>query len=231
MRQLAGFLVLVVASWAIGMGLGLAGASSFGGDRFSPASPVVRSTVVVRSFSTRSSLAVPTSAVSTPTAVAAVVSTAAPVDNRIVRLRIPAIGVDAPVVIKGLDGARRMEAPDRPEEVAWYDFTALPGEGSNVVLAGHVDFTGVGPAVFWDLWRVRVGDIVELELADGRIARYRVSGLETVEEATAPVERIVGPTPMERLTLITCAGNYNPATGRYDQRLIVVAEPLDQSQE
>lgn len=231
MRQLAGFLVLVVASWAIGMGLGLAGASSLSGDRFSRARPVATSTVVVRSFSTRGSFAVPTSAVSTPTAAAAVVPTVAPVDNRIVRLRIPAIGVDAPVVRKGLDVSRRMEAPDRPEEVAWYDFSALPGEGNNVVLAGHVDFVGVGPAVFWDLWRVRVGDIVELELADGRIARYRVSGLETVEEATAPVERIVGPTPAERLTLITCAGNYNPATGRYDQRLIVVAVPLEQGRQ
>lgn len=231
MRQLTAFLVLVVASWAIGMGLGLAGASSLSGDRFSRARPVGSSTVVIQSFSTRDSLAAPTSAVSTPTAVAAVPSTVAPVDNRIVGLRIPAIGVDAPVVIKGLDGARRMEAPDRPEEVAWYDFTALPGEGSNVVLAGHVDFAGVGPAVFWDLWRVQVGDIVELQLADGRVVRYRVSGLETVEEATAPVERIVGPTPMERLTLITCAGNYNPATGRYDQRLIVVAVPLEQSRQ
>jgi LPXTG-site transpeptidase (sortase) family protein len=80
--------------------------------------------------------------------------------------------------------------------------------------------------VFWDLWRVRVGDLVELGLADGRVSRYRVTGLETVEERQAPVERIVGPTSQERLTLITCAGNYNPATGRYDQRLIVTATPL-----
>jgi LPXTG-site transpeptidase (sortase) family protein len=144
----------------------------------------------------------------------------------ITRIRIPAIGVDAPVVVKGLDSERRMEAPDHPDEVAWYDFTALPGQGSNVVLAGHVDFAGVGPAVFWDLWRVRVGDLVELGLADGRVSRYRVTGLETVEERQAPVERIVGPTGQERLTLITCAGNYNPATGRYDQRLIVTATPL-----
>ncbi|MCX2727796.1 class F sortase [Thermomicrobium sp. 4228-Ro] len=227
MRQLVGLVVLAVASWLIGMGLGLAGASTLG-DRYSRASAGA-GTVVVRSSSTRTSVVGPTSTSSTRTAEAAVTPTTAASESRIVALRIPAIGVEAPVVAKGLDASRRMEAPDRPEEVAWYDFTALPGAGSNVVLAGHVDFAGVGPAVFWDLWRVRVGDIVELELADGRVARYRVSGLETVEEATAPVERIVGPTPAERLTLITCAGNYNPATGRYDQRLIVVAVPLEQS--
>ncbi len=147
-------------------------------------------------------------------------------ERRLTRLRIPAIGVDAPIVVKGLDADRRMEAPDTPNTVAWYDFSALPGEGRNIVLAGHVDFAGVGPAVFWDLWRVRPGDVVELELADGKAVRYQVSGVETVDEARAPVEAIVGAGTEERVTLITCAGNYNPATGRYDQRLIVTARPI-----
>ncbi|MCS7255675.1 MAG: class F sortase [Thermomicrobium sp.] len=230
MRQLIGLLLLVIAGWGIGMGVGLAGASTLG-DRVLQASPVARRTAAMKSYSLRSAPTTPTGAPAISAPSSLVTPTVAPVAPHIVGLRIPAIGVDAPVVRKGLDASRRMEAPDRPDEVAWYDFSALPGEGSNVVLAGHVDFVGVGPAVFWDLWRVRVGDIVELQLADGRVVRYRVSGLETVEEATAPVERIVGPTPMERLTLITCAGNYNPATGRYDQRLIVVAVPLEQSRQ
>ncbi|WP_448575573.1 class F sortase [Thermomicrobium sp.] len=217
MRSAGLVLLLAAAAWVLGAGIGLlAGTSLLDDPRLTP---TVRPRVVA---------VTPTA---TPT------TEANPVPNRSVvsppsepisigRIRIPAIGVDAPVVPKGLDSERRMEAPDRPDEVAWYDFTALPGQGSNVVLAGHVDFAGVGPAVFWDLWRVRVGDLVELELADGRVSRYRVTGLETVEERQAPVERIVGPTGEERLTLITCAGNYNPATGRYDQRLIVIAMPL-----
>jgi sortase (surface protein transpeptidase) len=38
------------------------------------------------------------------------------------------------------------------------------------------------------------------------------------------VDEIIGPTSQEVLTLITCAGNLNRETGRYDQRLIVRAE-------
>jgi LPXTG-site transpeptidase (sortase) family protein len=217
MRSAGLLLLLAAAAWILGAGIGLLAGTSLRDD--SRPTPTVRPRVVA---------VTPTA---TPTTQANPVQDSSVVSPPrepipITRIRIPAIGVDAPVVVKGLDSERRMEAPDHPDEIAWYDFTALPGQGSNVVLAGHVDFAGVGPAVFWDLWRVRVGDLVELGLADGRVSRYRVTGLETVEERQAPVERIVGPTGQERLTLITCAGSYNPATGRYDQRLIVTATPL-----
>jgi LPXTG-site transpeptidase (sortase) family protein len=212
--------VLAAASWLLGMGVGFAGVGTLK-SRTVPVTPVATNTPV-RAYQAPT----PTTATAPVTAEADATRSDAAPGGRIARVRMPTIGVDAPVVVKGLDAQRRMEAPDRPDEVAWYDFTALPGEGSNVVLAGHVDFAGVGPAVFWDLWRVSIGDPIELVLVDGRVLRYRVSGMETVEEARAPVERIVGPTATERLTVITCAGNYNPATGRYDQRLIVIAEPL-----
>ncbi len=227
MRGFGTVLVLAVASWLVGIGAGLVGVVVLGSEgRVATAVPVrtdERAAAVLLTSRRSESGRTPTrtaSSVATPTAATA--------SGLIARVRIATIGVDAPVVVKGLDASRRMEAPDGPDEVAWYDFTALPGQGSNIVLAGHVDFAGIGPAVFWDLWRVRVGDLVELELVDGRVLRYAVTGLETVDEARAPVERIVGSTPTERLTLITCAGNYNPATGRYDQRLIVVAVPVDE---
>ncbi|MCX7624407.1 MAG: class F sortase [Thermomicrobium sp.] len=230
MRRVGILLVLAAASWTIGLGLGLLGSSTLGGLR-REASPEARPERPAVGLSPRVSS--PTPAPVTPVRGDAVDASPTPTAGieRIERIRIPAIGVDAPVVTKGLDPTRRMEAPDRPDEVAWYEFTALPGQGSNIVLAGHVDFVGVGPAVFWDLWRLRVGDVVELLLVDGRVVRYRVSGLETVVEAEAPVERIVGPTVSERVTLITCAGNYNPATGRYDQRLIVVALPIESARD
>jgi sortase (surface protein transpeptidase) len=55
-----------------------------------------------------------------------------------------------------------MPSPVGPQEVIWYDFSALPGMGGrpgdgNTVLAGHVDY-GVDPAVFWNLRDVKQGD-------------------------------------------------------------------------
>ncbi|HEY8490239.1 MAG TPA: class F sortase [Dehalococcoidia bacterium] len=139
-------------------------------------------------------------------------------------LRIPVIGVDAPVVEKGLRADLVMESPDGPWEVAWYRFTARPGEGGNAVFSGHVDYVGVGPAVFWELGLLAPGDVVEVDLADGRTLRYQVVAIAVYDEATAPVPEIIGPTAREAVTLITCAGNFNRRTGRYDQRLVVRAE-------
>jgi LPXTG-site transpeptidase (sortase) family protein len=154
------------------------------------------------------------------------VPTAVALGIPIARVVIPAIGVNAPVVTKSLDPDRVMQSPDTPSEVAWYDFTSLPGGGGNVVLAGHADFAGVGPAVFWDLWRLQSGDLIQLHLIDGSVTFYRVVSSETVPEATAAIDEIIGPTSVEVVTLITCAGNYSAVTGRYDQRLVVRAERI-----
>lgn len=137
---------------------------------------------------------------------------------------IPKAGVTAPVVVKGLDRAGVMQSPDGPWEVAWYDFSARPGTGGNAVFSGHVDYVGVGKAVFGDLHTLEPGDAVEVRLADGTAYRYRVTTKEVFDADTAPLQRIVGPTARETVTLITCTGSFNRGAGEYDRRLVVWAE-------
>ena len=233
-RRAALFALLAwcLAAALAGAALGYAGHRLFLADSEAPPTP---STTHKPAFSTSLTLGPSPSGHVTQPASASPQPTATPTPTPsspgvpIARIVIPAIGVNAPVVVKSLDPSGVMQAPDTPSDVAWYDFTQLPGGGGNIVLAGHVDFAGVGPAVFWDLWRLGEGDTVQLHLVDGSIALYRVISSQTVEEATAPVDQIVGPTSGEVVTLITCAGNYNPATGRYDQRLIVRAERVPSS--
>ena len=67
------------------------------------------------------------------------------------RIVIPSVETDAPIVVKGIDVDGVMQSPDHAEDVAWHDFTARPGSGSNAVFSGHVDYVNVGPAVFWPL--------------------------------------------------------------------------------
>ncbi|WP_202948460.1 class F sortase, partial [Nitrolancea hollandica] len=85
----------------------------------------------------------------------------------ITRIVIPAIQVDAPVTVKGLDSKGVMEAPDDPVHVAWYRFSSRPGAGGNAVFAGHVDYASVGPAVFWNLENLNSGNLIEIRLEDG----------------------------------------------------------------
>jgi len=161
-----------------------------------------------------------------PTATAEPTTTPAPllVAAPPVRLLIPAIGVDAPITVKGLRADATMDVPDGPEDVAWYNFTARPGMGSNAVISGHLDYHDYGAAVFWRLKELREGDIVEVRLADGSVLRYRVSLKLSYDARMAPVPEIVGPTSKEVVTLITCGGTFDSGSRTYSNRLVVRAE-------
>lgn len=147
-----------------------------------------------------------------------------PSDAPVARLVIPRIGVDAPVQVKGVTPDGVMQAPDGPWNVAWYDFSSKPGFGGNVVFSGHVDYVNVGPAVFWDLGDLEQDDAIEVRLEDGTVYRYRVVAKDAFDASTAPIERIVGPTPVESVTIITCAGTFDASSRQYDQRLVVRGE-------
>lgn len=142
----------------------------------------------------------------------------------IARLVIPAIGVNAEVVTKGVTADGVMEDPKGPWEVAWYNFSALPNRVGNIVMAGHLDYVNVGAAVFYKLGSLKEGDEVVINLANGETATYRVTTVASYNASTAPVQEIVGPTPVETVTMITCGGSFNRSTREYDSRVIVRAE-------
>lgn len=145
------------------------------------------------------------------------------------RLIISAAGVDAPVVVKGVDAAGVMESPDNAYDTVWYDFSAKPGYGGNAVFSGHVDYVNVGKAVFWEIKDLNPGDEIQVRLQDGTVYRYAVNFKQQYDAATAPVEEIVGPTPRETITLITCSGTFNKVTRQYDKRLIVRGERISET--
>ena len=145
-------------------------------------------------------------------------------DSAIARIVIEKAKIDAPIVDKGVNEEGVMQAPDNATDVAWYDFSAHPGFGGNAVFAAHVDYIRVGPAVFWNLKDLEAGDLIRVRLADGTEYRYTVTFKKQFDAATAPVNDIVGPTPKETVTLITCGGTFNAATHQYDKRLVVRAE-------
>jgi LPXTG-site transpeptidase (sortase) family protein len=141
------------------------------------------------------------------------------------RLVIPKIGVDAPFSVKQVGTDGQMPNPNGPEDVAWYDFSqwpglgGLPGKGGNTVLAGHVDYINYGPAVFWRLQELEVGDTVEIQLGDGTKATYKVEFNKTIEAAAADWTPIVEATADESVTLITCGGEFS--AGHYTNRQII----------
>ncbi len=157
-------------------------------------------------------------------AVAAGTAAAQP-PSSVTLLVIPRIGVAAPVTTRSVDADGVMQNPKGAGDVAWYDFSALPHQGTNIVLAGHFDHRDTGPAVFWKLHELVAGDTVQLVLADGRTTAYTVVESTAYDIDDAPVATIVGPTASEQVTLITCDGRFDDARNTYAQRLVVRAVP------
>jgi sortase (surface protein transpeptidase) len=143
-----------------------------------------------------------------------------------VELQVDSVGVDAPIELGDVvDGA--MQDPSGPWVVSWYEPLGKIGEGGNVVLAGHVDYWNVGPAVFWDVRYLPEGDVIRVVGEDGKNYEYAVQWTQPymAEELTPEVIQndIVGDTGEETLTLITCGGEFNPDTGEYNERWVVRA--------
>lgn len=144
---------------------------------------------------------------------------------------IPKFNVTANVIMMGVDPATNtMQSPPNKDDVADYDFASHPGDGcqadnqcSNTVLSGHVDWFTGQTGVFWHLKDLQNGDQIQLKLQDGVTYSYKVVSNTVYSDQTAPVDQIIGPTPQESVTLITCDGVFNKALQEYNMRRVVVA--------
>ncbi|MFQ3662576.1 MAG: sortase [Chloroflexaceae bacterium] len=158
-------------------------------------------------------------------------ATPAPVIQRAggppVRLVIPVIELDRILVPVGLDRKGVPVVPDH--DVGWYNLSAAPGQGENVVLWGHVlrfRNTPHIPAPFARLKEVPIGAQLILYSADGTAHTYVVS--RQIRATPDQVEYIL-PTGREQVTLVSCIGDkviVNGATVDMTHRLITIAEPV-----
>ena len=131
-----------------------------------------------------------------------------------VRIKIPSIGVDAPLTALGLTDDGRLDPPpeDQPKLAGWYAGGPAPGATGPAVIAGHVDNTH-GPAVFYGLGSLQDGATVDVQRGDGRTAEFTVDGVEVYPASAFPDRLVYGSTRYPELRLITCGGGYTKATG------------------
>lgn len=137
-------------------------------------------------------------------------------------LVIPKIGVRAQIEQVTVDSNNDMAAPSKPTDVGWYSPGVAPGQDGDAVIDGHLDWYGVPKAVFYYLDRLQPGDEIDVVTQSGTSLRFQVTQ-STVVPSTAHPAGLFAAGGAPRLTLITCAGDWNPATNEYGQRLLVDA--------
>jgi LPXTG-site transpeptidase (sortase) family protein len=143
-----------------------------------------------------------------------------------VRLVIPAIDLDRPLIPVGLDANRVPVVPKH--DVGWYNLSAGPGQGENIVLWGHVlRFKSAPqiPAPFARLKELKPGAEVVLYDRAGNAHTYVVT--QQVWATPDQVEYIL-PQGQERVTMVSCIGDKVIVEGTVEMthRLITIAEPV-----
>ncbi|MFD5767013.1 class F sortase [Streptomyces sp. NPDC127049] len=142
------------------------------------------------------------------------------------RVRIPALGIDAPVVPRGLDSTGAVDPPpyEQPHTVGWYAPGTAPGARGPALLVGHVD-TETRPAVFYALSAARPGETVRVTRTDGSVAVFTIDDVRVVERDAFDPRAVYGPRDPGRaeLRLITCGGTFDRATGAYTANVVVSA--------
>ncbi|PVU82578.1 class F sortase [Cellulomonas sp. WB94] len=139
-----------------------------------------------------------------------------------VRLHIPAVGVDSPLMDLGLKADGTMEVPPSGFPAGWYTGAPTPGELGPAIIAGHVDWKG--PGVFYRLRNLKPGDTVSVTREDGSIAAFRVTRVEQFAKDTFPTDLVYGNIDVAGLRLITCGGSWNAQTHHYDDNIIAFAD-------
>ena len=119
-----------------------------------------------------------------------------------------------------------MAVPENVTDVAWYKFGPTPGEPGSAVLAAHVDLSGQGPGVFFDLRTLDVGDAVFVDYEDGSEQAFRVIARTVYDKSELPTDVIFAKGGPAVLTLITCGGDFSRSDGSYDSNVVVYAAPI-----
>ena len=139
-----------------------------------------------------------------------------------VRLVVPSLAVDAPVIPITAPGGVLLP-PGDPQTLGWWRDGAQPGAAyGGALITGHTVHTGGG--AFDDLETMREGQSVRVRTSRG-LLEYAVSSVTVYRKSTLARDagRIFSQTVPGRLVLITCE-DWNGSG--YDSNAVVVADPV-----
>ncbi|MGE0598963.1 MAG: class F sortase [Dehalococcoidia bacterium] len=147
------------------------------------------------------------------------------------------ISAQWPVAVRDtvvVGGRETFENPAHPDEIAWYARFGQPGfAANNSIFAAHINYVNYGNGPFAYLTSAAIDDALYVTMDNGTSYAYTVKTVEVVSLAeleAGAMDRYVFPvldSYTERITLISCGGDFVPRAGGggdYTSRVILVAE-------
>lgn len=153
---------------------------------------------------------------------AAVSSTAVPLVqySAPTRLSIPRIGINTSLSNLTLLRNGDIQVPIGFERPGWYSLGPTPGQVGSAVILGHVTSPS-GPAIFSDLHFLKSGSRVNVALANGEEAEFKVISVVTYPRKHFPSTKVYGSHGTAMLQLVSCSGSYNYRNGTYASNVVV----------
>ena len=144
-----------------------------------------------------------------------------------VRIRIPALKVDAPIIPAAVDASGALQVPANVLQAAWFQAGDAPGQPGTAIIAAHVDFKG-SLGLFNGLHTLPRGAAIYVTDASGHVRVFHAttgtlspkSDPSTVEALAAAAAKPGQP----RLALITCGGDLNYAKHSYYDNFVLLAD-------
>jgi hypothetical protein len=137
-----------------------------------------------------------------------------------VALQIPAIALKVSLSTLGLNADGSVQVPTDIQQPGWYRLGPSPGQIGSAVILGHVD-SYQGPAVFFKLRSLVTGDQVDVSLADGVVAQFKVTSVAMYLKTAFPDQAVYTSHGISALQLITCGGAFDSNTGHYLSNVVV----------
>lgn len=131
-----------------------------------------------------------------------------------------------PVLDENGEPIKTMGTIDSAKVAAWLEDGPSPGEPGNAIINGHIRWAKVA-GVFSVLGDMAIGERIAITYEDGSSLYFAVESVDifTIDDWPEWVMQLdSGDT---RLTLITCHGDWNSAQGTSNERVVVVAKPVE----
>lgn len=150
-------------------------------------------------------------------------------------IKIPAIKVDSQLIRVGKAADGSIDSPKKPyfDTAAWYHHSPAPGQYGASVIVGHVDSyeNDNGASVFYNLAKLRPGDIISVERSDNSTATFKVYATRQYHRQKLPADEVYNAhSANAELRLITCAGTFDEQTDEYDSNTVIFAQLVESHQ-
>lgn len=134
--------------------------------------------------------------------------------------------VSVAVVPVGVNEKGEMDTVPRYDIAGWYEYGAAPNEKGNCIIAGHNRYGGQKGLFSLLHDGLAVGDRVCVTMENGESVFYTVVSIDNYRYDSVPAS-VMAESAEQKLTLITCLGDYDWDLQMSKTRVVAVCEPIN----